>query len=86
MSPVTGKSISKAEILNISQRGIWLLFLEREYFLSFKNFPWFKSASVDEIHNVVVSRAGNLHWPRLDVDLEAASLKSIENYPLVYKN
>jgi hypothetical protein len=81
-----GKSTSKAEILNISQRGVWLLFLEREYFLPFKSFPWFKKASVEQIHNVVVSRSGNLHWPKLDVDLEAESLSSLGNYPLVYKD
>jgi hypothetical protein len=81
-----GKSTSKAEILNISQRGVWLLFMEREYFLPFKSFPWFKRASVDQIHNVVVSRSGNLHWPKLDVDLEAATLSSLGSYPLVYKD
>ena len=81
-----GKSTSKAEILNISQRGVWLLFLEREYFLPFKSFPWFKKASVDQIHDVVVSRSGNLHWPKLDVDLEATSLSSLGNYPLVYRD
>jgi len=81
-----GKNISKAEILNISQRGVWMLFLEREYFLSFKNFPWFKKASVEQIHNVVVSKSGNLHWPKLDVDLESASLVSLGSYPLVYKD
>jgi len=81
-----GKNISKAEILNISQRGVWMLFLEREYFLSFKNFPWFKKASIEQIHNVVVSKSGNLHWPKLDVDLESASLVSLGSYPLVYKD
>ena len=80
-----GKSTSKAEILNISKLGIWLLFNEKEYFLSFKEFPWFKKASVEEIHDVSVSRSGNLRWPRIDVDLEAASLNSLESYPLVSK-
>ncbi len=81
-----GKNTLRAEILNVSQRGVWLLYNEREYFLSFKNFPWFKKASIEEIHDVTVSRGGNLRWPRIDVDLEAESLSSLENYPLTYKD
>jgi hypothetical protein len=32
-----GKSISQAEILNVSKFGIWMLINEHEYFLDYKN-------------------------------------------------
>jgi len=39
--------MSKAEVLNVSSNGIWLLVKEHEYFLAHKDFPWFKKATID---------------------------------------
>lgn len=36
-----GADISKAEVLNVSPHGFWLMVREREYFLSFADFPGF---------------------------------------------
>jgi hypothetical protein len=81
-----GKSISqKAEILNISKFGIWLLVNHKEYFLPFTEYPWFEKASVHQIYNVQTIRGKNLHWPDLDIDLEMHSLENLEKYPLKYK-
>ena len=84
-SQMLGKNILKAEIANISQNGIWLLTGDREYFLSFKNYPWFKNAKIAEIYNVKLHHGHHLHWPDLDVDLELESLESPEKYPLIYQ-
>jgi hypothetical protein len=65
--------------------GIWLIVLEREYFLPYGIFPWFKDAKVGAILNVELLHEKHLHWPELDVDLEVASLNNVENYPLIYK-
>ena len=46
------KSTSGAEVTNISRHGFWLLVADEELFVSFKEFPWFKDASVSEILNV----------------------------------
>ena len=83
-SSVRGKNTSRVEILNISQKGIWILVNDREYFLPYKVYPWFKDAKVSEIHNVKISRGSHLHWPDLDVDLELESLQHPEKHPLIY--
>jgi hypothetical protein len=45
-SAALGGSISKPEVTNISKHGFWLLMGEEELFLPFKEFPWFKTATV----------------------------------------
>jgi hypothetical protein len=80
-----GKNTSHVEIQNISQKGIWIFVNEGEYFLPYKEYPWFKDAKVREIHNVKISHGTYLHWPDLDVDLELESLQHPEKYPLIYK-
>jgi hypothetical protein len=83
-SSVRGKNTSHVEIQNISQKGIWIFVKDREYFLPYKEYPWFKDAKVSEIHNIKISHGSHLQWPDLDVDLELESLKHPEKYPLIY--
>ena len=80
-----GKNTSNIEVLQISLHGIWLLVQSMEYFLPFENFPWFKKATVSQIHHVVLYHGVHLRWPDLDVDLELDSLDHLEKYPLVYR-
>lgn len=84
-SQALGKNISDVEVLNVSPNGLWILVLEKEYFLPYKDFPWFKDAKVVEIYNVELLNQNHLNWPDLDVDLELESLENLEKYPLVYK-
>ncbi len=83
----TGKSTSKAkaEVLNVSSNGIWVLIKDHEYFLAHKDFPWFKEATIAEINNLKFLNDCHLHWPDLDIDLELESLRSLKKYPLIYK-
>ena len=76
---------SKPEVTQISTNGTWLLLGEKEYFLSFDNFPWFKDASVSAIHNVSLLNANHLYWADLDVDLAVESIKHPDRFPLVSK-
>ncbi|MDO8526410.1 MAG: DUF2442 domain-containing protein [Deltaproteobacteria bacterium] len=80
-----GKNISEIEILNISSSGIWIYVNDKEYFLSFKEYPWFKNAKISDIYHVELLHSQHLHWPNLDIDLELESLEQPEKYPLVYK-
>ena len=80
-----GKSISGAEVTQISPRGLWLLVNETEYFLPYADFPWFEKATVAQIHRVQLIQGFHLRWPDLDVDLELDSLDHLESYPLVYR-
>ena len=80
-----GKSTSVAEVSNISAHGFWLLIQDREYFLPFDEYPWFKAANISQILNVKLNHDHHLHWPDLDVDLEVESLANPTKYPLLYK-
>jgi len=63
---------------------VWLFVNGGEYFLPYKNYPWFESAKVSEIYNLEFLHGHHLYWPDLDVELELESLESPENYPLIY--
>jgi hypothetical protein len=78
-----GKIILEVEVTQIDQQGIWLLIGEKELFLSFENFPWFRNASVSAIHNVELLNERHLHWPDLDVDLSVESIEHPERFPLI---
>ena len=80
-----GKNTLEIEVLNISINGIWLLVNDCEYFLPYKNFPWFKKASLKEIHNVKLLTPNHLYWSDLDVDLEVDSLFNPNQFPLIYR-
>jgi Protein of unknown function (DUF2442) len=72
-----------AEVTNVSPHGFWLFVGERELFVSFKEFPWFREASVREITNVQLPSAHHLYWPDLDIDLAVEAIEHPEKYPLV---
>jgi hypothetical protein len=82
----TGAGTSKAEILNVSPHGLWLLVGESEYFLDYGNFPWFRKATLSQLFNVELHHGEHLYWPELDVDLDLERIMHPENYPLVARN
>jgi len=78
-------SPAKAEIQNISNHGIWILVDNKEYFMSFSEFPWFLKATVEQIYKLEFFHGHHLHWPDLDVDIDLDNLKFPEAYPLKYR-
>jgi hypothetical protein len=84
-SSVLGAVTSAAEVTNMDRFGLWILVQEKEYFLPYEQYPWFKDAKVDQILNVQLLHEDHLHWPELDVDLCIESLEQPDKYPLVYK-
>ena len=78
-----GRNISVVEVANVSAHGFWLLVEEREHFVPFKDFPWFRDATIAELTNVELPSEHHLYWPDLDVDLAVDSLDHPERYPLV---
>ena len=84
-SAAPGQSISSAEVTNVSPHGFWLFVGQRELFVSFKEFPWFREASVREIANVQLPNPHHLYLPDLDIDLAVESIEHAEKYPLVSK-
>jgi len=82
-SAARGRSTSHVEVTNVSPHGFWLFVDERELFVSFKEFPWFKNASIQEIGHVELPSAHHLYWPDLDIDLAVDSIAHPERYPLI---
>jgi hypothetical protein len=72
-------------VTNIDRFGFWLLVGDKEYFLPYKDFPWFQTATVDQILNLQLLHDDHLHWPDLDVDLSLDTLAKPEAFPLIYK-
>ncbi|MBM3319051.1 MAG: DUF2442 domain-containing protein [Candidatus Eisenbacteria bacterium] len=78
-----GKRTSAVEIGNISKHGFWLLVGDREMFLPFTKFPWFREVPIGKLLNVVLLHPQHLYWPDLDIDLAVQSIEQPEKYPLV---
>ena len=81
-----GNITSAAEVTNISKHGFRLLLDEEELLLPFEQFPWFRSATVEQITNVERPSPEHLYWPSLDVDLAVQSIRQPEAFPLIAKS
>ncbi len=77
-----GMSISQIEVTNVDSQGIWLFVEEKEYFLSYENYPWFKESKLADILNVELYSGGHIFWPALDIDLSIKILENPKHYPL----
>ena len=67
---------------NINSFGIWLFVKDKEYFIDYKQYPYFKDHTLKSIQNVALLHASHLFWPDLDIDLEIDNLENPEKYPL----
>ncbi len=56
---------------------------DRELFLPFEKFPWFRSAAVEAILEVQRPQPDHLYWPQLDVDLTVDSIEQPERYAML---
>ncbi|MFO7666391.1 MAG: DUF2442 domain-containing protein [Desulfobacterales bacterium] len=80
-----GKDIS-ASVENITPFGIWLYVNKKEYFLSYKDYPYFKDHTLSSVQNVQLLHDYHLYWPELDVDLEIDNLENPQKYPLKFQS
>lgn len=78
-----GRNTFPAEVTNVSAHGFWLFVGDRELFVAFEHFPWFRDASIRAITNVQLPSAHHLYWPDLDIDLAVESIEHPETFPLV---
>lgn len=79
-----GKDTS-VEVSHISSHGIWLLAGEKELFMSYADFPWFKDAPVGHVLNVQEPSPAHYYWPDLDIDLTVEIIEHPERFPLKAK-
>ncbi len=84
-SKALGKNTSDVEITNVSSHGVWLLAHDRELFMSYGDFPWFKDVPIGNILNVQELSPGHFYWADLDVDLTAEMIEHPERFPLKAK-
>ena len=77
-----GANISAVEVTNISAHGLWLLVHNKELFMSYEDFPWFKDQTVKSILNVEEQSPGHFYWPDRDVDLTEQIIEHPERFPL----
>jgi len=85
MKPGNDKKLLIVEVLNVSAHGFWLMAGDREYFLGYNHFPWFRQATLDQLFHIEFSHGHHLHWPDLGVDLDLERIENPERYPLVAK-
>ena len=77
-----GKNTSAVEVTNISAHGVWLLTRNKELFMSYDDFPWFKDQAVKSIVNVEEEAPGHFYWPDIDIDLTEQIIENPERFPL----
>ena len=77
-----GSSTLAVEVTNISAHGVWLLTRNKELFMSYEDFPWFKEQAVKSILNVEEPSSGHFYWPDIDVDLTEEIIEHPEHFPL----
>ena len=84
-----GIATSGVEVSVVSKQGFWLLLEDNarheELFVPYKEFPWFKKATIEQITEVEHPSASHLYWPMLDVDLSVESIRKPDAFPLVAK-
>ena len=78
-----GTSTLPVEVSNVSQHGLWVLLDAEELFMPFEQFPWFRSATIDQICAVERPTVDHLYWRKLDIDLSVQSIRNPAEFPLV---
>lgn len=81
-----GKDSSAVEVTNISAHGMWLLTPNKELFMSYEDFPWFKDQPIKVVVNVQEQSPGHFYWPDIDVDLTEEIIEHPERFPLKAKD
>ncbi len=85
-SSALGSFTSAVEVSHISSNGLWLLARDKELFLPYNDFPWFKDRTVAEILQVEEPTPGHFYWPHLDVDLTLEIIENPQRFPLKSKS
>jgi len=80
-----GTASSGVEVTNVSSHGIWLLAGDKELFMSYEDFPWFKDAPIGKVLHVEEPSPGHFYWPELDVDVGIETIEHPDRFPLKAK-
>ena len=81
-----GNSTLTVEVTNISAHGVWILAHNKELFMPYEDFPWFRDQTVKAIINVEEQSPVHYYWPDIDVDLTEEIIEHPERFPLIAKS
>lgn len=81
----SGTDISGCKLTSINDLGMWILVGDKEYFIPFTDYPGFKESSIDQIFKIRFYPPSQLHWEKLDIDIELEALSKPESFPLIYR-
>jgi Protein of unknown function (DUF2442) len=84
-SSKNGISTFSSSVTNIEKFGFWMIIENREYFIAFKDYPHFNKATIEEIFDFKMTSKNQLHWKKLDIDIELEALEKPHLFPLIYK-
>ena len=76
-------SSAEVEVLGLTPHALWILVGDRELMLDYGNFPWFRTATMEQVCDVQLEHGHHLRWPTLDVDLHVDSIENPDHFPLV---
>ena len=79
----TSGSSTLAKVLTITANGILLSIPEGDFFLNYKDYPWFRNAPINHVFDVEMEGDHAVRWNALDVDLEIDSILNPERYPVI---
>ena len=77
-----GNNTLAVEVTNISIHGVWLLAHDKELFMSYDDFPWFRDQPVKSIIKVEEPAPGHFYWPDIDVDVTKEIIENPERFQL----
>lgn len=70
-----------AELTRVTSHGFSLQVGREELRLPFKQFPWFRCATVDQLAAVEWQASGHLYWPTLAIDLSVDFIRGEAGQP-----
>jgi hypothetical protein len=62
-----------------------MLIEDKEYFISFSDYPAFKDTTINQILNFNYIPPKQLSWESLDIDIEIEALEYPQQFPLKYR-
>ena len=71
-----GISTLNCSVTNIAPFGFWIIIEDKEYFISFDDYPDFKDRTINEILDFNYIPTNQLSWESLDIDIEIEALKN----------
>ena len=79
----SGKTTLPVNVGAVTNRGFWLSLGDRELFVAYRSFPWFREFTLRELARVRRPAPHHLRWPEFDIDLEVESIERPDDFPLV---